>query len=41
MRVHAKNTATDEVLVFDADKALVAVGVQPNTEDLDVYKRQE
>ena len=34
VRVHAKNTATDEVLVFDADKALVAVGVQPNTEDL-------
>jgi len=34
VRVHAKNSETDETLVFDADKALVAVGVQPNSETL-------
>jgi dihydrolipoamide dehydrogenase len=34
VRVHAKNEETGEALTFDADKALVAVGVQPNVEDL-------
>lgn len=34
VRVHAKNEATGEAVTFDAEKALVAVGVQPNVEDL-------
>jgi dihydrolipoamide dehydrogenase len=34
IRVHAKDTTSDEPVTFDADKALVAVGVQPNSEDL-------
>ena len=34
VRVHALNKATGEEVSFDADKALVAVGVQPNSENL-------
>ncbi len=33
VRVHAQNAA-GEAITFDAEKALVAVGVQPNVEDL-------